>query len=446
MIVADDTTTVLDSADAYPRGWEALLAVTVLCLVCAVLTMDVSIVGLLIEPIKHDLHLADWQLGILLGPASSIAYALCAIPAGLLVDRFHRVYQVLAAVTLWSAAMLAMAFATSFWIFILAKIVVGIVMAILLTAPFSLLADIVAPERRARATSILVIGQYVGGAIGFLLGGLVFDQIAKNPGTYSALFGALAPWRITYILFVLPCILVLPFLAMMKEPVRKERLLQTGTLAASAKELLAYKSLLWPLFCGYALQVVGDSTIRAWLAPALMRSYNLTPGQFGGWIGGIILIGGIAGSALGGWFAERAYRRGSRKVTSVVVAAIVAGGCSTLAIMPNVQSLFVLFAIGTVASAIVATVLSAAMILYVPNELRGLSSGVLILLAVGPGLAIGPALAPAVSGALGSGAGLGSAIALIGVPSCFLAALFFSWLRTDAQAAATPASAIHENE
>lgn len=415
----------------YPKGLPAVLAIVTLCLVCAVLTMDVSLFGLLIEPIKNNLRLSDVQLGILQGPASSISYALCAIPAGLLIDRFNRMHMVFAAVAVWSLAMLSMAFATSFWVFVVAKIVIGIVMAVLLTAPFSLVADIVPQERRARATSVLVIGQYIGGAIGFLTGGLIFDALSHGTTAISALTGDLSPWRITYILFALPCILVLPFLILMKEPSRKELLEERPPLMASLRELIAYKWLLWPLFAGYAFQVIADSTVRSWLSPALMRLYHLTPGQFGGWIGGTVLVAGIIGSALGGWFAERSHLRNSKRVFSAVAAAIVVAASSCLTLMPSVPLLFGFYVAGTIASGIIATVLSAVMIMYIPNELRGLTSGIVILLAVGPGLAIGPTLVPVVTDLIGGPLMIGKAMALVGVPSGLLAALFFAFMRTD---------------
>ena len=428
---AAPSTVALDDGD-YPKGVRAILAVTVLCLVCSVLTMDVSLVSLLIESVKHDLQLTDEQLGILQGPASSLPYAICAIPAGLLVDRFNRVRLVFAAVALWSAAILSMAFSTSFLVFLVAKVVIGIVMAILLTGPFSLLADVVPQSRRALASSILVIGQSIGYALGFLVGGVVFDALTRHPDELPSWVGDLSPWRISYIIFVLPCILVLPLLGWMREPSRKERKEQRLELAASVRELYAYRRLLLPLFIAYAFQVITDSTMRVWLSPALIRLYHLTPGEFGGWIGGTILVAGMVGSGMGGWLAERARQR-SNRLTAAVVAAVIVAASSCLALMPSVPLLFVLFAIGTVAVGVITTLTTVAGIVYVPNELRGFASGIVILVAVGPGLAIGPTLVPAVTDALGGPLEIGKAMALVGVPSGLLAAFFFAFLRTDSR-------------
>ena len=139
----------------------------------------------------------------------------------------------------------------------------------------------------------------------------------------------------------------------------------------------------------------------------------------------------VLDGALGGWVAERARRRGGTLLPATLAALIVAGG-TCLAIMPSVPLVILLFVMATLASAVIATVISAVVITSLPNELRGVSSGILILVAVGPGLTIGPSLVPAVSGLLGSATPLGVAIALVGVPSGIVAAFFFSRVRVDA--------------
>ena len=420
--------------ESYPRGRQVVITLGLLCLVSAMLTMDVSLVGLLIEPVKHDLRLTDGQLGILQGPASSLAYAAFAIPMGILVDRLNRVKMVLLATFFWTAAIFVMAYSDSFWVFVAAKILIGIVMAVLLTAPFTIIADLLPPRGRAGGVTYLVIGQYLGGALGFLVGGLVFDWFTRSAVTTGLpLLGDLSPWRASFVVFGALGVLLLPFLLLMREPERKERRVQRPDLRAQLKELHAYRGFLWPIYLGYALQVITDSSIRAWLSPALMRLYDLTPGQFGGWVGATVLLGGITGSAMGGWFAEQSRRRDGTMIV-VVITCVVLAASSCLALMPTVTGLVALFVVGTLANGVLATMVSAMLITYVPNELRGLSSGILILVAVGPGLAIGPVLVPAVSSALGGPMQLGLAMALVGVPAALLSAVAYGFARTGARA------------
>jgi sugar phosphate permease len=60
-----------------------LLAVTV----CNYL--DRIVLGVLQEPIKHELNLSDAQLGLLTGPAFALFYSLSGIPAARFAERFN---------------------------------------------------------------------------------------------------------------------------------------------------------------------------------------------------------------------------------------------------------------------------------------------------------------------------------------------------------------------
>ena len=52
--------------------------------------MDRQILVILQEPIKADLGLADWQLGLLTGFAFAIFYTIMGIPIARLADRGNR--------------------------------------------------------------------------------------------------------------------------------------------------------------------------------------------------------------------------------------------------------------------------------------------------------------------------------------------------------------------
>ena len=327
-------------------------------------------------------------------------------------------------------AMGAMAFATSFSVMFAAKIVIGVVSAALLTAPASILADSVAPDRRARAIGIWMVGQYIGAAFGYLVGGLVFDALTRDPAFAHALIGELAPWRLCYLIFGVSACLLLPMLLVMREPSRKERRDTDLSLSAAARQLGTYRAFLVPFVIASIFQVLSDSSLRTWLPPALVRLYGQTPGEFGGWIGMAVLLGGMFGATAGGWLAGKARKRGdTMKIPAI--AALVIGASTCLAIMPNVPMVIAFFTLGTIANSVLTTVTSAIVVMRLPNELRGLVSGIFILVSVGPGLALGSSLVPAMTGVLGGPQTLGLAMAMIGVPTALLAAFFFTRVRFD---------------
>lgn len=77
-----------------PRESEsyARYALGLLLLVYAFNLIDRIILGILVPPIKADLHLTDTQLGLLGGTAFALFYTALGIPIGWLADRFNRSY------------------------------------------------------------------------------------------------------------------------------------------------------------------------------------------------------------------------------------------------------------------------------------------------------------------------------------------------------------------
>ena len=52
--------------------------------------VDRSVINILAEPIKQDLNLADWQLGLMSGLAFAILYTFLGIPIARLAEYSHR--------------------------------------------------------------------------------------------------------------------------------------------------------------------------------------------------------------------------------------------------------------------------------------------------------------------------------------------------------------------
>src|SRR5919197_413266 len=74
----------------------------VLCLAYVVNVMDRSVLGALLEPIRHEFQATDTQLGLLGGLAFALFYATLGIPIAALADRTSRRNVVAACAALWS--------------------------------------------------------------------------------------------------------------------------------------------------------------------------------------------------------------------------------------------------------------------------------------------------------------------------------------------------------
>jgi MFS family permease len=113
----------------------------------------------------------DAELG-LLAALSSFTGALCALPAGGLVDRRHRPVILGVAVVLWSLALGFAGFATGVLLLGLARLVSGAFATVARPATVSLAGDLYHPLRRGRALAALDAGQAAGVGVCFVLGAL----------------------------------------------------------------------------------------------------------------------------------------------------------------------------------------------------------------------------------------------------------------------------------
>ena len=78
-------------------------ALVVLLLGYVVNFIDRSILAILLEPIKQEMHFSDTQLGLLGGLAFALFYATLGIPIAALADRWSRVKVLSISMIIWSA-------------------------------------------------------------------------------------------------------------------------------------------------------------------------------------------------------------------------------------------------------------------------------------------------------------------------------------------------------
>jgi predicted MFS family arabinose efflux permease len=139
--------------------------------VVALAKADAAAVGTVAPALRTDLHLTDARFG-LLASLAGVTGALCALPAGGLVDRRRRHLVLAVALAVWSTALGVAGFATGFALLAVARLVSGGVATLARPAAVSLVGDLYRPERRGRALASLDAGQAAGTALCFLLGAI----------------------------------------------------------------------------------------------------------------------------------------------------------------------------------------------------------------------------------------------------------------------------------
>ncbi|MGI9309116.1 MAG: MFS transporter, partial [Gammaproteobacteria bacterium] len=87
---------------SWPKPAVAWFGVGVLVLAFIFSIADRIIISLLVDPIKADLNLSDSDMGLMMGPAFALFYALMGLPIGRMVDKRSRRAIVGAGIFLWS--------------------------------------------------------------------------------------------------------------------------------------------------------------------------------------------------------------------------------------------------------------------------------------------------------------------------------------------------------
>ena len=284
----------------------------VMCILILVYTfnfIDRQIVGILAVPIKADLGLTDTQLGLMGGLAFALFYTALGIPVAMLADRRNRTWIMTIALTVWSAMTAVCGLAQNFWQLFIARLGVGVGEAGGVAPAYSLISDYFPPGQRARALSVYSFGIPIGSALGIVFGGLIASRI---------------DWRYAFFAVGLAGILIAPlFKLTVAEPERGRLDAARKTLPLPLAEILrtlARKPSFWLMSLGAACSSMMGYGLFFWLPSFFVRSFGLTLLDASLFFGAILLVGGLAGTWLGGSLADKfgSVRRGAYVVIPAI--------------------------------------------------------------------------------------------------------------------------------
>ena len=161
----------------------------ILTLVYAFNHIDRQVLVILLEPIRKDLGLQDWHLGLLSGLGFAAVYSTVGIPVAIWADRGVRRDIVALSLGVWSFMTVLSGFAQTYWHLLLARMGVGLGEAGGTPPATSMIADLYPPSQRATALGVYTLGIGLGILAGFPLGGYVYEL----HGWRAAFFVAGAP-------------------------------------------------------------------------------------------------------------------------------------------------------------------------------------------------------------------------------------------------------------
>lgn len=402
--------------------------------------IDRQIVTILAEPIKQDLGIADWQLGLMTGTAFAIFYCTLGIPIARLAERRNRPWIIGLSLAAWSGFTALCGLAQNFVQLVLARIGVGVGEAGCTPPAHSLIADYTPKEQRASAMALYSMGNPVGGLVGVVTGGLIADA-----------FG----WRMAFLVVGLPgLLLAVVAIATLIEP----RVRQAAAAARAAAEraaqpsfgdalrVLKGKRTFWYMalavsivaFIGYGhapfgasffLRVHGDEIGQ------IAARFGLGPIGFVGLSLGLILgVSAGAGVYLGGIIADRFGAKDLRAYMGIPGVAVLASvPLYTVALlMPTFMPVVGLLAINAVLVSLWQGPVYATVQNIAPTHMRATAASIFLFIANLIGLGLGPLAVGAVSDLLAGPFGMGSAEgvrwALIGSQFLAIPAFYCFWM------------------
>jgi MFS family permease len=301
--------------------------------------IDRNIIGVLAVPIRTEFGLSDTALSTL-GIVFGLFYATIAIPIAWAADRWNRVNIIAGAVALWSLFTAACGLAQSYVQLVVARMGVAVGEAGGIAPSYALISDFYPKEKRARALAFFSLGIPIGSALGVFFGGWLAAHLT---------------WRSAFVivgLAGLPAALLIRLLV--PEPARGRLDSAAGKAAPAAPPLgavaaaLARNPSFWLLSFGAASGSILGYGLIFWLPSFFNRSFGLPLESVGWFYGSIVLVGGGAGTWLGGWIGDRVGpdRPGRYALIPAICFTITAPTFALGLFAPNLWIAWLLFAIG----------------------------------------------------------------------------------------------------
>jgi MFS family permease len=375
--------------------------------------IDRQIVNILAEPIRRDLGLQDWQIGMMTGLSFALLYATLGVPISRLSERGSRPLIIGVSVAVWSGFTALCGVTQTFLQLLLARIGVGVGEAGCAPASLSLISDTVPREKRASAMGFYSMGAPVGALLGMAIGGLVADM---------------GGWRVAFYVAAAPGLLIaaLALLTLKDRRSAFKPALQaidpTPNFFAASRELFGCKTYVFFLIGGVLQALLGYGTL-SFLGSFFFRNHGEAIAQTAATLGlhsagllglslGLIAgVGGTLGSYLGGKFAD-GYLKSNPKglATQQAVLNLIAVPLYVIAILVGSTPLALgLLFFHSLCNAMTYAPFFTVLQSVVRPRTRATAAALFLLMSNLFGLGLGPLLVGSLSDYLATGAGLGAA-------------------------------------
>jgi MFS family permease len=295
-----------EGASAIARRWYVLI---VMVLVYTLSIADRYVISTVLEPIRLELQLTDSGIAFLTGVSLALFYVVLGFPISWLIDRGNRRNIIAWCLIGWSVMTAFCGLSKTYGQLLLSRIGVGIGEAGGTPGANSIISDYFPVARRPMALTIFSLGAPIGAWLGADIAGMINDAY---------------DWRTVFLVLGIPGVLLgLVIFTTVKEPQRgrMDHLAANSERNASFIESMRY---LWTqrsavhVMVASALTALWGWGLMWWTPTFLMRNYGLTPGEAGGILGPIHLIGGGAATLFTGWWLGRPAMNDPRRIVRMM--------------------------------------------------------------------------------------------------------------------------------
>ena len=422
--------------------WYAWYVAILLTLTQIVSYMDRYLPSLLIEPIKRELHLSDFQIGLLLGPAFAVFFIALGIPIGWLADRVSRRALLAIGITFWCLMTAMGSVAREFLPLFMTRLGVGVGEATVVPSSMSLLSDYFPRERRARAISLFMSGTFLGAGSSFLFFGPLVHHVQALPPVTLPLLGQLQSWRLCFLIVGLPGIVMALLMLSVREPGRLDKVRLEGKQSKggpSIKDAIGFIAKHWAAFGALFVASASNLTMGAlsfWNVALFKRSWGWNVGEVGTAVGLILLTAGPAGTLLGIWMTNRGLTAGRRDATlRVLFLGLVIGvpAYTIFPLMPSATIGLVALFCAHIGQSMATAAGPATLMMLAPGQLRGQVTAIYYLVISIISQLLGPPVVGLLTDSFGDPNDLRYAVSLeaiiVGLPSILLAYFGFAAYR-----------------
>lgn len=350
---------------------------------------DRALLGIVVDPVKADLHLSDTQMSIVSGSAFVLFNLVVGIFIARWVDRGNRKLILTLGIALWSGATALTGLAQGFYSLGMTRVLVGVGEATCMPVAYSIIADMFFAPRRPRAIAIFQASTFVGLVLGSILAGVL---AAAHGWRFMFVTCGLAGFALVLLLTV-----SMREAARMPDPGSRRDAAPDGGLLQAMRHLLRIPGFI-SLSLGAGMGSMAVGALPTWAPAFLLRSHGVDLAAVGALIGPAVGGGGVLGTLAAGVIATRLARRRGNEIPGLWVPIIALPlAAPFFALFCFASSLTVAMMAAAIMNFLLATALGpciAVAIGMAPARMRAVAS-TLMLLASG---VIGGALAPLIVG------------------------------------------------